>query len=166
MAAPCDAELRLECARLAAVFSGAGDLRENAERLYAFLKDQQPDAASHSFCPHCGYDMRREEIVELGCARFEARGQFTYDGRAVHLSPNERITVETLLRARGSYVASQILVDRIDISGDDPLSHVRVYMRRVRDKLEAVGAPRGIIESGYSLGYRWAVDREQQSEAA
>lgn len=35
-----DEELRLECARLAAVFSGGGDLIDNTERLYRFVREE------------------------------------------------------------------------------------------------------------------------------
>lgn len=38
-----DEELRLECARLAAIFYDKGDLTANAARLYSFIRQQPSD---------------------------------------------------------------------------------------------------------------------------
>lgn len=45
-----DAELRLECARLAAIFSDGGDRLANAEKMYRFIRGEEVLAALREHC--------------------------------------------------------------------------------------------------------------------
>jgi DNA-binding response OmpR family regulator len=147
MAPLSDYDLRLECARLVAVFSnGEGNQVAQTEKLFRFVK-----AEAAPFCPNCGYDLRQDEPIEIGDARFDPRIGFSFEGRAVDLPPNVRILVQTLMKARGCWVANETLADRMDNSPDD----VRVHVRHARERLATVGADR-FIQNRYGLGYRWA----------
>lgn len=151
-----DAELRLECARLAAVFCDGGDIAANTEKLYGFIRGAQP-----SLCPHCGYDLRAEETVSFGSAAIERRGEFTYAGVVIHLSPCERNLVESLLRARGRLVPIMALAERMDTNSDDPANSIHVLAARVRKRLRAHGFPGELLHSEINRGMRWAVEAEQ-----
>jgi DNA-binding response OmpR family regulator len=118
-----------------------------------------------SFCPHCGYDLSAEETITIGRASFARHGDFTYGGAPLHLTPSERILVETLLRAGGDCVDRIAVLERLGCEARDPGNILHVYATRIRNQLRSVGAPGELIQTVRCRGFRWAVEAEQEMAA-
>jgi DNA-binding response OmpR family regulator len=82
-----------------------------------------------------------------------ARHEVTRGGRDVALNPKEFAVLETLLRAQGSVVSSEQLLDKVWDEAADPFTQaVKTTMSRLRAK---IGAP-PVIETVAKSGYRIA----------
>jgi DNA-binding response OmpR family regulator len=77
-------------------------------------------------------------------------------GEVVHLTHTEYRILEELVRHAGSVVPHQLLFDRVwgsAVTGDT--SHLKVYIRRLRQKLgDAAEQPR-YIQTEWGFGYRF-----------
>lgn len=118
----------------------------------------------HSICPHCGYDLRNDEPITIGDAHFDPTLGLFYRGQPVHLTPNERIFIASLMKANGRFVSNPAMVERLGAEEVvNPEDYVRIYACRVRKIFARLGAGRVIVNS-YGQGYRWAVP--QMAKAA
>ena len=82
-----------------------------------------------------------------------ARHEVTRGGRDVALNPKEFAVLEILLRAQGSVVSSEQLLDKVWDEAADPFTQaVKTTMSRLRAK---IGAP-PVIETVAKSGYRIA----------
>jgi DNA-binding response OmpR family regulator len=116
-------------------------------------------------CPHCGYDLRRDEPMTIGAAHFDPTRGFSYRGQPIHLTPLERIFISTLMKSAGRWASKDMLIDRMGIGEARlPEELVRIYACRVRKALKAVTAACP-FEAGYGLGYRWIVPAQLSAVA-
>jgi two-component system response regulator MtrA len=91
--------------------------------------------------------------IEIDAAAFRA----TCDGRPVELSATEFRLLLELARNAGQVLTRDVLLDRVwgyDYLGDSRL--VDMAIKRLRDKLDAAGAPRR-ISTVRGVGYRFEV---------
>jgi DNA-binding response OmpR family regulator len=91
--------------------------------------------------------VRGDLVLDIG------RHEVTRGGRGIVLNPKEFAVLETLLRARGSVVSSEQLLDKVWDEAADPFTQaVKTTMSRLRAK---IGAP-PVIETVAKSGYRIA----------
>jgi len=95
-------------------------------------------------------------ILEWGSLRLDCSScEVTYKDRPVQITPKEYRLLELFLR-RGCQVFSRsAILDNLwsfeEPPGEDT---VKAHIKRLRQKLRAVGAPNDFIETVYGLGYR------------
>jgi DNA-binding response OmpR family regulator len=79
----------------------------------------------------------------------------TYQNQPLHLTPKEYSVLELLVR-NGRRVLSRTMMISHLWSVDDPPGEetVKAHIKRLRKKLQDVGAPKNLIETVHSLGYR------------
>ena len=91
-------------------------------------------------------------VIDLECQ------QVTRDGQPVHLTPTEFALLRELAVNRGKLLTHAHLLRRVWGHGyETETEYVRVYVRRLRAKLEAEGAAPLIITQPRA-GYRLAAD--------
>ncbi|MEA2256977.1 MAG: hypothetical protein QOG35_3022, partial [Solirubrobacteraceae bacterium] len=93
-------------------------------------------------------------VLERGGIRLDpARHEVSREGRPVPLSPKEFGVLDVLLRAAGTVVSSETLLERVWDEHVDPFTNtVRVTVMNLRRKL---GEP-AVIETVIGTGYRVA----------
>ncbi|HET8601236.1 MAG TPA: response regulator transcription factor [Segeticoccus sp.] len=98
-------------------------------------------------------------VVQLGSLVVDlARQQVTRDGRAVHLTPTEFALLRELVVERGKLLSHAHLLRRVWGPGyETETEYLRVYVRRLRAKLEVEGQP-ALILTQPRAGYRLAAD--------
>src|ERR671930_33196 len=96
----------------------------------------------------------QKPVLERSGVRLDpARHEVTRDGRPVTLSPKEFGVLHVLLRADGTVVSPETLLERVWDEHVDPFTNtVRVTVMNLRRKL---GAP-AVIETVIGTGYRLA----------
>ncbi len=79
----------------------------------------------------------------------------TYQNQPLHLTPKEYSVLELLVR-NGRRVLSRTMMISHLWSVDDPPGEetVKAHIKRLRKKLRDAGAPKNLIETVHSLGYR------------
>lgn len=104
-----------------------------------------------AICPNCGFDLLRDEPMEVGRFRYDPRGSFTVGGVPIPLTPKEVELIGALFRARGRIVPYAALIDRLDVTGRVVVS---VHVRRIRKKFNAAGEwnPIGVA---HGIGLFW-----------
>ena len=109
--------------------------------------------AAPGFCPSCGYDLAKDEVIERGALRLDPRGEITWHGAPVMLTPAEHLLLSTLVKAQGRPVRRDVLLER---TGADCASNVAdVQLHRIRGKFAGTGHP-APIETVRGHGWRWA----------
>lgn len=106
-----------------------------------------------ALCPHCGYDLETDRVLEMDGLMFDPRGPVIWRGELVHLTPSERIMLHTLLKAAPRTVTKDVILERV--GSDGPPNSVNVWAHGVRSKLDAI-APGHRIKTDWARGYRWA----------
>lgn len=95
-------------------------------------------------------------VLEWGALRLDPSNcEVAYGQQLLHLTPREYTLLELFLRnARRTFSRSKI-VDRLWNLEDPPQEDtIKSYIKSLRHKLKAVGAPSDLIETVYGLGYR------------
>jgi DNA-binding response OmpR family regulator len=100
------------------------------------------------------HSVPQKPVLERAGIRLDpARHEVTRDGRAVTLSPKEFGVLHVLLRAEGTVVSPETLLERVWDEQVDPFTNtVRVTVMNLRRKL---GMP-AVIETVIGTGYRLA----------
>jgi DNA-binding response OmpR family regulator len=100
------------------------------------------------------HSVPQKPVLERSGIRLDpARHEVTRDGRAVTLSPKEFGVLHVLLRAEGTVVSPETLLERVWDEHVDPFTNtVRVTVMNLRRKL---GMP-AVIETVIGTGYRLA----------
>jgi DNA-binding response OmpR family regulator len=100
------------------------------------------------------HSVPQKPVLERSGIRLDpARHEVTRDGRAVTLSPKEFGVLHVLLRAEGTVVSPEDLLERVWDEHVDPFTNtVRVTVMNLRRKL---GTP-AVIETVIGTGYRLA----------
>ena len=107
-----------------------------------------------ALCPHCGYDLQRDAPIALGDACFSWGEGLAWRGAAVALSPQQRVVVQALLKARGGRVTRDAPIARLGSEAEAQDMLLRTHICAIRAALRGVGGPDPIrVERG--VGYRW-----------
>jgi two-component system KDP operon response regulator KdpE len=124
-------------------------IEELLARIAATLRRTRPVAAPESASP----------VITIGELRIDLTNQqVTRAGRAVHLTPTEFALLRELATNRGKLLTHAHLLRRVWGHGyATETEYVRVYVRRLRAKLEADGAA-PLILTQPRAGYRIAAE--------
>ena len=105
------------------------------------------------FCPNCGCNMTRDEVVERdGWTIDPVSNVVRYGDKAIRMT-RQMIGIMHTLAASKKAVRLMTIVNRVsdnEISGDV----VRVQVLRIRKHAEAAGAPNPIA-TARGIGYEW-----------
>lgn len=91
-----------------------------------------------TICPHCGYDLVRDEPIERAGIAMQPYGAVRFHGAEVKLTPGETAVLWALVKAGGRPLSRAILAERIGYEGDK--NTVDVHLTRIRKKLAPHGA--------------------------
>lgn len=81
--------------------------------------------------------------------------EVSYRGQTLRLTPKEYSLLELLIRHGRRILTRNVIIEHLWSSAEPPEeSTVKAYIRRLRQKLKAVGAPDDLIETAQGLGYR------------
>lgn len=114
-------------------------------------------AAAPNFCHSCGADIRKFEVMEADGFVMAPTGLMTYQGRVVHLSPNQNILLKTLLIARPHFVSIEVLLNRMGSDGSNNTAYVQITGIRRRLAQQGIPCP---IQGSRGRGVRWAMGDE------
>jgi two-component system, OmpR family, KDP operon response regulator KdpE len=124
-------------------------IEELLARIAATLRRTRPVAAAEPAPP----------VISVGALVIDlATQQVTRDGRPVHLTPTEFALLRELVTNRGKLLTHAYLLRRVWGHGyETETEYVRVYVRRLRAKLEAADGP-PLILTQPRAGYRLAAE--------
>jgi DNA-binding response OmpR family regulator len=99
-------------------------------------------------------DAARPPVLERSGVRLDpARHEVVRDGRPVSLTPKELGVLGVLLRADGTVVTTEALLERVWDEHTDPFTNtVRVTVMNLRRKLGAPALIETVIGAGYRMG--------------
>ena len=81
--------------------------------------------------------------------------EVTYQKQLLHLTPKEYSLLELLLRNGRRVLSRSVIIEHIWSVDDSPEEEtVKAHVKSLRHKLRLVGAPRDLIETVRSVGYR------------
>ena len=81
--------------------------------------------------------------------------EVTYEEQLLHLTPKEYSLLELLLRNGRRVLSRSVIIEHIWSVDDSPEEEtVKAHVKSLRHKLRLVGAPRDLIETVRSVGYR------------
>jgi two-component system KDP operon response regulator KdpE len=125
-------------------------IEELLARITATLRRTRPVADAPEAAP---------PVIVIGALVIDlAAQQVTRDGRPVHLTPTEFALLRELVTNRGKLLTHAHLLRRVWGHGyETETEYVRVYVRRLRAKLEADGGP-PLILTQPRAGYRIAAE--------
>ena len=106
-------------------------------------------------CPSCGFNLRRDEVLELDGFSIDPRGLVTRAGARIALTRTETAVLYAIASGGGRPVSSEAIANRAT-EADDAVNVVRVMVRRIRAKLMQAGVP-DAITTCWGSGYAWAV---------
>lgn len=93
-----------------------------------------------AICPHCGYDLQRNVVLERGEYVLHPDGMVYRQGERVRLTVQEGQLLYTVAKADGRPIHCRIIGERIS-ECEDPYNLVMVLMTRIRAKFRADGVP-------------------------
>ena len=100
--------------------------------------------------------LHEEPVFEVGGLQFDlVRRVVTVDGSEVHLSPKQYRLLQVLVQNAGKVVTHQQLLN--DIWGSDhteDVQYLRVFVRKIRNKIEADPARPRYLLTELGVGYR------------
>ena len=145
---------RAEHDKVTALHVGADDymtkpfsIEELLARIAATLRRSRPPAAADAAASVVTV---RDLVIDL------ARRRVSRDGTDIHLTPTEFALLRELAVERGTLLSHADLLRRVwGVGYQTETEYIRVYIRRLRAKLEVEGAPPLIITQARA-GYRLA----------
>lgn len=105
-----------------------------------------------AFCPSCGLDLRRDELIERDGFTFDPRGAAFFGGKALRLTRAEIGILQTLAKAEGRPVVAGAISGRVGNGGGG--DSIRTIICKLRHRLADLAIP-DPIESVWGRGYRW-----------
>jgi DNA-binding response OmpR family regulator len=103
-------------------------------------------------CPSCGYNLTRDEVIEIGPWRLDPRGAVSFDGRRLSLTADCAMIMHSIAAAHGRPISLAALLSRI---GSEALTNIiQVQIWRIRDVLRASDIPVP-FHTVRSRGYAW-----------
>lgn len=106
-----------------------------------------------SFCPHCGFNLERDQPVERDGFVIDPRGAVRFCGHPVRLTPAETQIMHTLAAADGRSVRVSTILERLGCE-DAQYNRVSVSISKIKRTLTQSGIPFP-IRSDWGRGYRW-----------
>ncbi len=106
-----------------------------------------------SICPHCGYDLRHDEVVELDGFRIDPRGTVEFEGAKLVIGPSRRRLLFALAKAWPRPISRIALADRGDIAVDS----LDVVVHHIRTWLRAKSLPQP-IKAVWGYGFIWSLE--------
>lgn len=95
---------------------------------------------NHRFCPHCGYDLVKDQpIIINDFSMLGPQSPLYYRGTALNLTMTGRNLCWTLMKNYPKPVRADVLLDRMDSIGTGNV--IAVYLTRIRKELRKIGAP-------------------------
>lgn len=115
-----------------------------------------------ALCPHCGYNLEADTIIERDGFTIDPRGHVRYGGVLIpRLRPQVVSAMHSIAKANGRKVTADIIADRCGSETVNTSNVVRGLVWRLRGALNAVDVPCPVQsklgptrEGG---GYWWAV---------
>lgn len=108
-----------------------------------------------NMCPHCGYNLQKDEPIELGDWSLHEDG-VSYRGVRLLLTASQVRILYTMAKATGSVVRHEVIYNRVlDNDVADPRNNIAVQISKIRDMLAGMGVSLP-IENVRAVGYRWA----------
>ena len=125
-------------------------IEELLARILATLRRSRPAESTMEPVP---------PVITIGAVEIDLAGQLVrLDGEQVHLTPTEFALLRELALNRGKLLSRTHLLRRVWGRGyETETEYVRVYIRRLRAKLERPGSP-PLILTQPRAGYRLAAD--------
>jgi DNA-binding response OmpR family regulator len=81
--------------------------------------------------------------------------EVSYNRTPIHLTPKEFALMEALLRYGRRVLSRTAIIDHIWTWQEAPSEDtIKTYIKNLRAKLRAAGAPKNVIETVHGLGYR------------
>lgn len=81
--------------------------------------------------------------------------EVTYSGHSLRLTPKEFALMEVMLRHGRRVLSRAAMIEHAWSWQDSPEEEtIKTYIKSLRSKLRAAGAPKDLIETVHSLGYR------------
>lgn len=81
--------------------------------------------------------------------------EVTYENQFLHLTPKEYSLLELLLRNGRRVLSRNVIIEHLWSLENPPQEDtVKAYIKTLRQKFKAVGAPIDLIETVHSVGYR------------
>jgi two-component system KDP operon response regulator KdpE len=104
-------------------------------------------------------------VVTVGAVRIDlVAHMITVNGRAIQLSPKEYRLIHVLAQHAGTVVTHRFLLKEVwGIGHLDDAHYLRILVRKLRQKIEAVPTQPKILVTDLGVGYRLAVDTEHPS---
>jgi DNA-binding response OmpR family regulator/HPt (histidine-containing phosphotransfer) domain-containing protein len=95
-------------------------------------------------------------VLEWGLLRLDPSScQVTYDQQVLHVTAKEYALLELFLRNGRRVFSRSAIVDLLwDFEEPPQEDTIKSYIKSLRQKLKAAGAPNDLIETVYGLGYR------------
>jgi DNA-binding response OmpR family regulator len=99
-------------------------------------------------CPNCGIALSKFEAFEFGNV------EIYFKGKAVVLTPVQRMITEALIRAKGRPMERYTLLEVVGSSNDSERS-IDVYVRRIRRAFQEIDPSFNQLATVRQFGYRW-----------
>ncbi|PAL23572.1 helix-turn-helix domain-containing protein [Sphingopyxis sp. GW247-27LB] len=106
------------------------------------------------FCPNCGYDLRKDEVLVVDDWVIDPRDGVTCRGKLIEgLTETQVGILHSLAKDVGRIVSSETLGARHS-DAEDVSAAVRIQIHRIREILagEGIAVP---FETVWRRGYRW-----------
>jgi two-component system KDP operon response regulator KdpE len=108
------------------------------------------------------HEDHQQRVVRLGAIAFDvANGLLREHMREIYLTPIEAQILNILLINHGRYVSQRMLLEDVWHGMYAP-HYIRIYIRRLRRKLQRLGASTLTLEAARGIGYRVIVDMTYQ----
>lgn len=109
-----------------------------------------------SFCPHCGYNLTRDEVIEADGFTLDPRGTVTFEGREARLTRPQVDLLYAMARADGRPVALPALAERMGSEAEDIRNVVSAQLAHTKRRLRAANIPFP-VRTVWGRGYRWGL---------
>ena len=93
-------------------------------------------------CPHCGYNLEADAIIERDGFTIDPRGHVRYDGILIPgFTPQMVSVMHSLAKGNGRKLTAEVIADRCDSESADAKNHISVQIFKIRRVLQAVDVP-------------------------
>lgn len=107
-----------------------------------------------SICPHCGFDLEPDKLIERDGFRLDPRGTTDFNGHPVRLTRAQSIFLASVAKVAPRPISYGALIDRMGIEGRHERNVLSVQMSHLRKRLDAFDIPLP-IQAVRSVGYQW-----------
>ena len=105
-------------------------------------------------CPHCGYDLTRDELIHLDGFRIDPRGTVDFNGHPLSLTKAQSIFVASVAKAAPRPIPYAALIERMGIEGRHERNILSSQLCLMRNRLRAYDIALPIVAKP-GMGYQW-----------